>query len=111
MNKRQRRTFSSGERLQIVLEGLQDGSVVSEVCRRHQISPTMYYRWRDMLLANADRVFVKRDPGAGAEQAAHEAEVARLNSVIAEITAENLELKKTPGASRMGSVFPGSCGR
>jgi transposase-like protein len=110
--RRTRRTFTSAERIQIVLEGLQDGASVSEVCRRHQISPTLFYRWHTLLLENADRVFVKRDPsGAEQHQATHEAEVARLKSVIAELTAENLELKKTPGGWRTGPGFRGSSGQ
>jgi len=107
---KERRTFTAQQRLKVVLEGLQ-GSNVSEVCRRHQISPTVYYRWRDQLFAHADRVFSKQDPGAGERQAAHEGEVARLQAVISEITAENLELKKTLGPSRTRPGFPSSSGR
>ena len=103
--RRPRRTFTAQARIEIVLEGLQDGASISEVCRRHQISPTLFYRWRDLLRTNAERVFVKRDPGPGAAQAAHEAETARLKSVIAELTAENLELKKTRGS---WGIPPGS---
>lgn len=113
MKERQtRRTFTSAQRMQIVLEGLQDGASVSEVCRRHQISPTLYYRWHNLLMERADRVFVKRDAsGTEQERAAHEAEVTRLKSVIAELTAENLELKKTPGGWKTGPGFPRSSGR
>ncbi len=44
MKRKERRTFTPPQRLEIVLEGLQDGASVSEVCRRHQVSPTVYYR-------------------------------------------------------------------
>jgi transposase-like protein len=107
---KERRTFTAQQRLKIVLEGLQ-GENVSEVCRRHQISPTVYYRWRDLLWANAERVFSKQDPGAADRQEAHAGEVSRLQGVIAEITAENLELKKTLGPSRTRPGFPPSSGR
>jgi transposase-like protein len=110
--KRTRRTFTSAERIQIVLEGMQDGASVSEVCRRHQISPTLFYRWQKLLVENADRVFVKRDRnGLEQQQAAHEAETARLNAVIAELTAENLALKKTPGGWKTGPEWPRTSGR
>lgn len=49
----QRRTFTAQQRLEIVLEGLRDGSSVSEVCRRYQLSPAVFYRWRDQLFAHA----------------------------------------------------------
>lgn len=108
---KQRRTFTAQQRLEIVLEGLRDGSSVSEVCRRHQLSPTVYYRWRDQLFAHADRLFSKTDPGVGERDAAHEQEVTRLQAVIAELTAENLALKKTLGPSRTRPGFPPSFGR
>ena len=41
MKRQQRRTFTPQQRLEIVLEGLQDEASVSEVCRRHQVSPTL----------------------------------------------------------------------
>ena len=63
MKRKERRTFTPQQRLEIVLDGLQDGASVSEVCRRHQVSPTLYYRWRDLLFANADRILTRRDPG------------------------------------------------
>ncbi|MCH7779009.1 MAG: transposase [Gemmatimonadetes bacterium] len=111
MKRKERRTFTPQQRLEIVLEGLQDGASVSEVCRRHQVSPTVYYRWRDLLFANADRIFTRRDPGPTDHEAAYEVEAGRLKSVIAEITAENLELKKTVGPSRTPLGFRRSSGR
>ena len=111
MKRKERRTFTPQQRLEIVLEGLQDGASVSEVCRRHQVSPTVYYRWRDLLFANVDRIFTRRDPGPTDHEAAYEVEAGRLKSVIAEITAENLELKKTVGPSRTPLGFRRSSGR
>ena len=35
MKRKERRTFTPQQRLEIVLEGLQDGASVSQVCRRH----------------------------------------------------------------------------
>jgi hypothetical protein len=34
------------ERWQIVLEGLKNGNV-AETCRKYEIAPTLYYRWKD----------------------------------------------------------------
>ena len=34
------------EKYQIVLEGLKSGNI-AETCRRHEIAPTLYYRWKD----------------------------------------------------------------
>ena len=69
---------------------------VSELCRREGISPTQYYNWRNQLLHAADRVFdEKSTKKPSREQERLATELTRAKDVIAEITAENLELKKT----------------
>lgn len=105
------RTFTGQERLALVIEGLKGETSISEICRRESISQTIWHRWRDRLFANADRVFVKNDPGTVDLSAAHEAETVRLKSVIAEITEENLALKKTLLPSRTAPAFRKSSGR
>ncbi len=44
------RKWSSEEKMAIVLEGLKGEKSVAEICREHQISQTLYYRWRDRFL-------------------------------------------------------------
>jgi transposase len=105
-----RRKFTARQRVQVVLEGLQTDTSVAEVCRRYGISTGLYYRWRDQLFENADRLFEKKGQGSEAVQEL-EVENRRLKEVIAEITAENLDLKKTPGAWRITPPFRGSSGR
>lgn len=34
------------EKYQIVLEGLKSGNI-AETCRKYEIAPTLYYRWKD----------------------------------------------------------------
>lgn len=106
-----RRSFTGLQRLQIVLEGLQSDTSVAELCRRHEISATLYYQWRDKLFENADRVFEKKRRGEAEPVAALQTELDRMRAVVAEITAENLELKKTPGASGIMSRSRRSSGR
>ncbi|MFN9753306.1 MAG: transposase [Planctomycetota bacterium] len=95
--KKRRRKWSAAEKLRIVLLGMEPGAEVSEVCRREGLSPTQYYAWKSQLLSSADAVFGGSKPKASNKhrEAAMEAKLLRLKSVIAEITAENLELKKT----------------
>jgi transposase len=95
MEKRRART--AREKLEIVLEGLSSEKGIAEVCRRHGIAATQFYLWKKQLLGSADRVFGrKREKRSRKEEKLGE-ENARLKSVIAEITAENLDLKKTLG--------------
>jgi len=67
---------------------------VSEVCRREGINPTMFYQWKKRLMSSAGQVFEEKPKKRDLER-----EAARLKDVIAEITAENLELKKRFRAS------------
>jgi transposase-like protein len=89
-----RRKWKAGEKLRIVLAGMQPGVEVSELCRREGINPTQYYGWKKQLLSSAGRIFDVQEGKRSAAEERKEAEVRRLKDVVAEITAENLELKK-----------------
>src|SRR5882757_3562470 len=90
-----RRKGSSAEKLRIVLAGLQSDTKVSELCRREGITANQYYQWKDRLLGSAAKVFEEKAASPSVDQERTEAQLKRLKDVIAEITAENLELKKT----------------
>lgn len=95
--EKNRRKLTPQRKLQIALESLQSDQKVAELCRREGLSPTQVYQWRKQLLGAANAVFTDRrgqtreDPRI--EKLAGENQ--RLKGVIAEITAENLDLKKT----------------
>jgi transposase-like protein len=85
----------ASDKLRVVLAGL-DGSVeISELCRREGINPTQYYGWKKQLLTSAAKVFADgRESKPSAKEQRMESELRRAKDVIAEITAENLDLKK-----------------
>jgi len=93
-----RRRYSPKEQLRILEEARQTEAKISEVCRRYGISCGQFYRWEELARDGAlERLTQgrkkKKDKGSSKEEALqHENE--RLKSVIAEITTENLELKK-----------------
>lgn len=89
-----RRKWNAAETLRIVLAGMQLGVEVSDLCRREGLNPVQFYAWKKQLLGSAERVFEDKRGRPNAQQARLEAENARFKGVIAEITAENLELKK-----------------
>jgi transposase len=89
-----RRKWSAADKLRIVLAGMEPNVEVSELCRREGINSTQYYGWKKQLLASAGRVFDAPESRRDAAAERNEAEARRLKDVIAEITAENLELKK-----------------
>ena len=83
-----RRTWDSKSKARIVLEGLQGRSVAS-ICNEYQITQSMYYRWRDTFLANADQVFETGTTSRREERLT--AENQKLKQAVGELT---LELKK-----------------
>lgn len=94
-DRKKRRRWTSKEKLRIVLAGLGGSVEISELCRREGINPTQYYGWKKQLLGSASKVF---EHGASAKPSAREERLARdlrrAKDVIAEVTAENLDLKK-----------------
>ena len=49
---RTRREWTAEQKLDIVMEALKGGNV-SETCRKHELSPTVYQRWLEDALAGA----------------------------------------------------------
>ena len=46
MSKREHRRFTAEQKLEILREADQPGVTVSEVCRRHALAVSVFYRWR-----------------------------------------------------------------
>ena len=93
-----RRRWSGKEKFQIIKECQQSGASVSEVCRRHGLSTAQYYDW----LKQAEQAAVEALQNGQREKPTKreermKRELTRMKDVVVEITAENLELKKTLG--------------
>ena len=83
---------SSDEKLQIVLEALENGNI-AETCREYGIYENQFYQWKEKLIDNADKVFKhgnKRDP----EKEQLEQEKERLEETVVELSTELQILKK-----------------
>jgi transposase len=91
---RKRRNWSAADKLRIVLAGTHPGVEVSDLCRREGLNPVLYNARKKQLLGSATTIFEDRKARPDAQQGHLEAENTRFKSMIAEITAENLELKK-----------------
>jgi transposase-like protein len=66
MSKREHRRFTAEQKLEVLREADQPGVPVSEVCRRHGLSPSVFYRWGAVAQGRLGR-------GAEAGRAAHAA--------------------------------------
>ena len=75
-----RRRIDSDTKLVAVLEWLKGESSIAEICRKYQISESLYYRWRDKFLEAGSRALASRN-GSGSE-AAVKARISELERII-----------------------------
>ena len=96
MERNQGRRMSAEERLGILEEGRQSGATVSEVCRRHHVSHAQFYRWERIARQGALEALHNgaRKVRNGKREEWLVSEINRLRVVVAEVTAENLTLKR-----------------
>jgi transposase len=91
-----RRRWTAEEKLEILTEGRQAGHTVSEVCRRHQLALGQFYDWERR--ARDGALEALRNSRAGRRKSDRtsqlEAELQRYQAVVAELSAENLQLKR-----------------
>ena len=85
--------------LRILEEAQQPGVQIADLCRRHAIGTSQFYTWQDQARQGAKQALSQ--PAGRKGQSKGDAAVARLTgerdrlrAVVAEITAENLELRK-----------------
>ena len=97
IRRKNRRKFSSEEKIRIVLEGLRGEVSVREVCRREGIVPNLYYRWSKDFLEAAKKQLAGDTVREATSDEVKElrAENRELKEVVAEITLRNRILKKS----------------
>ena len=96
IRKATRRTFSAEDKIRIVLEGLRGDIPVTDLCRRHSIPSSIYYRWAKAFL-DAGKNGLTRDTQRDAtsdEVRRLKEENASLKTAVAEAILENQRLKK-----------------
>jgi len=84
-----KRNWTNQEKLQIVLEGIKSTVPLAEICNKYEVSQSQFYRWRDLLLNGANKVFV---PDPDKEKERMRKKINKLTQHIGELT---VELKKT----------------
>jgi transposase len=102
---RSRRQFSVEQKVAILRRHLVDKVPVSDLCDEYKLQPSVFYHWQRLLFENLAGAFESM-AGNGVSQREKqlavrveqlEAKLARKDSVIAEISAEYVQLKKELG--------------
>ena len=87
-----RRKFDPETKVAIVLEGLNGNTTVAELCRKYQISETLYYKWRDKFLEGGRKAFLSPESDREKEL---ERRIEELEKIIGRQTVQIEILKKT----------------
>jgi transposase len=99
----ERRRFTGAEKLAILREHLIERLALSEVCRKHNISPTLFYQRQKKLFEEGASVFESKAENARQQEAeakkaaAIEAKLQKKDEVLAELMGEHVALKKKLG--------------
>ena len=83
IRRRTRRIFSSEQKIQIVMEALRAEMSVAELCRKHSIKDTQFYKWNKEFLE------------AGKKRLSGDTTREATSDEVAELRKENLKLKET----------------
>ena len=95
----EKKVYNAEEKLKIVMEGANGTILVADLCRKYNVGTARFYYWKDQLTNSAHEIFENRGRKRDENQitAEKDLEISRLKDVIAEITLENLEIKKKIG--------------
>lgn len=103
MPKKTRRHFTAEQKTAILRRHLIDKVAVSDLCDEYKMQPSVVYGWLNQLFERAPRVFEidatapSREKELTKKVEALEQRLAKKDSVIAEISAEYVHLKKELG--------------
>lgn len=101
MPKKTRKRFTPQEKLAILRLHLLEHTPVSDLCDRHGIHPTMFYRWQKEFFDNGAAALERRskhtDDLKTQRIALLEEKLRRKNEVLAELMEEHIQLKKELG--------------
>jgi transposase len=99
-----RRHFSPEDKVKMLRLHLLEKVPISEVCEKHQITPTQFYQWQKIFFENGASAFAKSSGPRALTQieqraTALENKLKGKDEVIAEIMADYILLKKELGES------------
>ena len=104
-SKRTRRHFTTEQKVALLKRHLADKVPVSDLCNEAELQPSVFYEWQRQLFENLAGAFTtpasegpsKREKELVAKTQELEAKLAKKDNVIAEISAEYVQLKKELG--------------
>jgi transposase len=107
IKRRTRRKFTAEEKIRIVLEGLRGEESITDLCRKEDIHPTMYYKWSKSFLESGKRQLsgdtIREAPSNEVKELRDEND--ELKMLVAELSLRTRVLKKTLKGSEYSSAY------
>ena len=101
MSRKSRRNYTPEQKISILREHLIDHEPISVVCDRHQLQPTVFYRWQKELFENGHLALQRNDQRRASNHVKQvetlEQRLSYKDGVIAELMGEYVDLKKKLG--------------
>ena len=96
LKRKTRRTYSSEEKIRIIIDGIRGETTIAELCRREGISQGIYYKWsKDFMDAGKRRLTGDTMREANTtEVKGLKDENRSLKELVAELSLKNRDLKK-----------------
>jgi transposase len=105
-SKKTRRHYTTEQKVAILKRHMVDKVPVSDLCNELELQPSVFYQWQRQVLENLAAAFgtpaatngaSKREKELATRTKELEAKLAKKDNVIAEISAEYVQLKKELG--------------
>ena len=104
--KKSRRHYTTEQKVAILKRHMVDKVPVSDLCNELELQPSVFYQWQRQVFENLAAAFATPATASGASKREKElatrtkeleAKLAKKDNVIAEISAEYVQLKKELG--------------
>ena len=97
-----RRKFTAEQKAAILREHLIEKASVADLCDKHGLQPTVFYRWQKEMMENLVGLFERRDRASKSKRLEEQVtalreKLARKDTIIAEIMEDFVAVKKTLG--------------
>lgn len=93
-----RKSYSASVKFKVVKEALTTDSTITDVCKKYGIGTNVYYKWQEQFFESALSGLERGKVGATRAELRRieelEKQNTRLKDVVAELTSENIDLKK-----------------
>ena len=97
IKRKTNRTYSSEEKIRIVIEGMRGEESISSICRKYGINDSLYYKWsKDFMEAGKKRLSGDTERNANTDEVEHlKRQNSDLKKAIADLYLHNESLKNS----------------